>query len=115
MFANQSLDLEEQYDKIYRYCYFKVRKREVAEDITQEAFLRFYEKFGLLLRYVNEVPVLVICQLFRISRFSLKSITLARLGAIGLLHFSKDMQAKDCLDYSEYPDGNCNLSVHSVF
>ena len=38
--------LEEQYDKIYRYCYFKVRQREVAEDITQEAFLRFFEKFG---------------------------------------------------------------------
>lgn len=38
--------LEEQYDKIYRYCYFKVHQREVAEDITQEAFLRFFEKFG---------------------------------------------------------------------
>lgn len=39
-------ELEEQYDKIYRYCYFKVRKPEVAEDITQETFLRFYERFG---------------------------------------------------------------------
>lgn len=39
-------DLEEQYDKIYRYCYFKVHRREVAEDITQETFLRFYERFG---------------------------------------------------------------------
>ncbi len=39
-------DLEEQYDKIYRYCYFKVHQREVAEDITQETFLRFYERFG---------------------------------------------------------------------
>lgn len=36
-----SMDLEEQYDKIYRYCYFKTRHREKAEDITQEAFLRF--------------------------------------------------------------------------
>lgn len=34
------MDLEEQYDKIYRYCYFKVHHREIAEDITQEAFLR---------------------------------------------------------------------------
>lgn len=38
-----SMDLEEQYDKIYRYCYFKIRKREIAEDITQETFLRFLE------------------------------------------------------------------------
>lgn len=27
-----SMDLEEQYDKIYRYCYFKVHQREIAED-----------------------------------------------------------------------------------
>ena len=37
------MDLEEQYDKIYRYCYFKTHSRETAEDITQEAFLRFFE------------------------------------------------------------------------
>lgn len=37
------MDLEEQYDKIYRYCYFKIRSRETAEDITQETFLRFFE------------------------------------------------------------------------
>lgn len=38
-----SMDLEEQYDKIYRYCYFKVHQRETAEDITQETFLRFLD------------------------------------------------------------------------
>ena len=37
------MELEEQYDKIYRYCYFKTHSRETAEDITQEAFLRFFE------------------------------------------------------------------------
>lgn len=127
--------LEEQYDKIYRYCYFKVHRQEVAEDITQETFLKFYERFGhygnewtlqylyriahnlcvdeyrkpvmeqlsdemsdeshedkmltklvirealselseeekeiLLLRYVNEVPVSVICKMFQLSRFAL--------------------------------------------
>lgn len=46
-----SMDLEEQYDRIYRYCYFKVHRQEVAEDITQETFLRFYERFG---HYGNE-------------------------------------------------------------
>ena len=134
MSIDKSTSLEEQYDKIYRYCYFKVKKQELAEDITQETFLRFYERFGhygngwtlqylyriahnlcvdeykkqivdqlpedkaegsfenkvlnqvvmqdalsklsveekelLLLRYVNEVPVSVICNLFHMSRFA---------------------------------------------
>jgi len=43
---DKSTSLEEQYDKIYRYCYFKVKNQELAEDITQETFLRFYERFG---------------------------------------------------------------------
>ncbi len=37
------MDLEEVYDKIYRYCYFRLQRRELAEDVTQEAFLRFFE------------------------------------------------------------------------
>lgn len=37
------MDIEEQYDKIYRYCYFKLGQQFIAEDITQEAFLRFWE------------------------------------------------------------------------
>ncbi len=37
------MDLEEQYDKIYRYCYFKLKHRQMAEDITQETFLHFLE------------------------------------------------------------------------
>lgn len=37
------MDLKKQYDKIYRYCYFRVRNRETAEDITQETFLRYIE------------------------------------------------------------------------
>lgn len=130
------MDLYEQYDKIYRYCYFKLNHRETAEDITQETFLRYfdsvhgirYEERGkalqylytiarnlcidefrkhsveqlpeeqigvdmeeqlitsfsvktalrgldkesqelLLLRFVNEVPVSVICNIMGISRF----------------------------------------------
>jgi RNA polymerase sigma-70 factor (ECF subfamily) len=38
-------DLEDQYDKLYRYCYFKLRHGETAEDITQEAFLRYWERY----------------------------------------------------------------------
>ena len=36
--------IEEQYDKIYRYCYFKLYDKQLAQDITQEAFLRFYRQ-----------------------------------------------------------------------
>ncbi len=129
------MDFESQYDKIYRYCYFKLNNAALAEDITQETFLRFlengtYKEDGrglnylytiarnlcideyrrrvteelpeeltdggveeaiveslsmrqaleklsplerelVLLRYVNEVPVKVLCDLQECSRFSL--------------------------------------------
>ena len=51
------MDLEEQYDKIYRYCYFKVRHCQTAEDITQETFLRFFNK-QLSLNSDKELPYL---------------------------------------------------------
>jgi RNA polymerase sigma-70 factor (ECF subfamily) len=38
------MDLEEQYDKIYRYCYYKVHSQQIAEDITQETFLRYFKQ-----------------------------------------------------------------------
>lgn len=40
-----SMDIEKQYDRIYRYCYFKLHNRELAEDITQEAFLKYLERY----------------------------------------------------------------------
>lgn len=40
-----SIDVEEQYDKIYRYCYFKLHNRQNAEDITQETFLRYFQRY----------------------------------------------------------------------
>ena len=39
-----AIDLEEEYDKIYRYCYFHVREQYLAEDITQETFLRYFKR-----------------------------------------------------------------------
>ena len=132
---NKKKDPTEQYDRIYRYCYFKLHRRETAEDITQETFLRYLEHYGncnqewdlrylyriahnlcvdeyrkamseplpeeiseqdhaektitslwlrsaldklseeeqeiLLLRYANEVPNNVICEMLGISRFAL--------------------------------------------
>lgn len=37
------MNLEDDYDKIYRYCYMKVHHQQAAEDITQETFLCFLE------------------------------------------------------------------------
>ena len=55
-----SMDYEAQYDKIYRYCYHRLRHRELAEDITQEAFLRLYasdsyRETGKAIRYLYTV------------------------------------------------------------
>ncbi|MCR4638012.1 sigma-70 family RNA polymerase sigma factor [Ruminococcus sp.] len=38
-----SISIDEQYDKVYRYCLLRVRHKETAEDITQETFLRYLE------------------------------------------------------------------------
>lgn len=38
-----SIDINDQYDKIFRYCYYKIHNRDIAEDLTQETFLRFLE------------------------------------------------------------------------
>ncbi|MBP5581404.1 MAG: sigma-70 family RNA polymerase sigma factor [Ruminococcus sp.] len=38
-----SINIDEQYEKIYRYCFLRVRHKETAEDITQETFLRYLE------------------------------------------------------------------------
>lgn len=37
-----SLELEDQYEKIYRYCYYKVYHPQLAEDLTQETFLKYF-------------------------------------------------------------------------
>lgn len=40
------MDLEEAYDKIYRYVYFKLKNQAISEDITQETFLRCIGRKG---------------------------------------------------------------------
>ena len=55
-----ALDIEEQYDKIYRYCYYRLRNREQAEDITQETFLHWlssdaYRDTGRVLQYLYTI------------------------------------------------------------
>lgn len=42
-----SIDMEDQYDRIYRYCYYRLGHAWLAEDITQETFLRYFESKGI--------------------------------------------------------------------
>lgn len=51
------MDIAEQYDKIYRYCYFKLHDMQLAQDITQETFLRFYRQ-DMTLDNGKELPYL---------------------------------------------------------
>ena len=51
------MDIEKQYDKIYRYCYFKLFDKQLAQDITQEAFLRFCRQ-GMSFDNGKELPYL---------------------------------------------------------
>lgn len=37
------MNLEDKYNKIFRYCYYHVRNKDLADDLTQETFLRFIE------------------------------------------------------------------------
>lgn len=37
-----SINLQDQYDKIYKYCYFKVKNKDIAEDLTQVTFLKYF-------------------------------------------------------------------------
>ncbi len=30
-----SVNLHTEYDRIYKYCYFRVKNKEIAEDLTQ--------------------------------------------------------------------------------
>ncbi len=54
-----SVNIEEEYDKIFRFCYWKVHNKEIAEDLTQETFLRFldsnYDEQGKRIRYLYTI------------------------------------------------------------
>lgn len=55
-----SVNLQIEYDKIYKYCYFKVSNKEVAEDLTQEVFLKYFSQTsyvdkGKLLAYLYTI------------------------------------------------------------
>ena len=54
------MDLKLQYDKLLRYCYHKTKSEDLAEDIVQETFLKFwqshsYEDTGKELAYLYTI------------------------------------------------------------
>lgn len=63
------MDIEAQYDKIYRYCYFRMKHVQKAEDITQETFLRFlsseYRDTGRPLAYLYTIAKNLCVDAFR--------------------------------------------------
>lgn len=76
-------DWDVQYDKIYRYCYFKTGCRETAEDITQETFLRFwqsksYRDTGQALQYLYTIARNLCIDEYRKH----KTIILSELSAV---------------------------------
>ena len=64
------MKLEEQYEKIFKYCYMKVLDKHVAEDITQETFLRFlkansYKDIGKQMPYLYTIARNLCTDFFR--------------------------------------------------
>ena len=53
------MDIEEEYNKIYRFCYYRAGNRTIAEDLTQETFLRFldssYQEKGKRMHYLYTI------------------------------------------------------------
>ncbi|MBR1560606.1 MAG: sigma-70 family RNA polymerase sigma factor [Clostridia bacterium] len=67
------MDLREEYDRLLRYCYVKTRDRALAEDITQETFLRFwnaraYEDTGREMAYLYTIARNLCISAFRRPR-----------------------------------------------
>ena len=54
-----SFDINMQYDRLYRYCYYHTHNRILAQDIVQEAFTRYMERYGSL-NEKNAVPYLYV-------------------------------------------------------
>ena len=54
-----TFDISRQYDRLYRYCYYHTHNRILAQDIVQEAFTRYMERYGSL-NEKNAVPYLYV-------------------------------------------------------
>ena len=64
------MNLEEQYDRIYKYLYFHLHNQHTAEDLTQETFLRFlssrtYQDENRQLQYLYTIARNLCSQYYR--------------------------------------------------
>ena len=72
-----------QYDRIYRYCYYKLRDRDLAEDLTQETFARFfdsgYSEQGKMLRYHYSIARNLCIDYYRGQDHEIQDMRLVRI------------------------------------
>ncbi len=54
-----SFNISKQYDRLYRYCYYHIHDRILAQDIVQETFTRYMERYGSL-EEKNAIPYLYV-------------------------------------------------------
>ena len=100
------MDIEEQYDKIYRYCYFRLHDRQLAQDITQETFLRFYGQ-SLSLDKGKELPYLyTVARNLCIDEFRRRKF--GGMGGIGAGINIDDVSVKD-LSVANISAGNLSI------
>lgn len=97
-------DIQKQYDKIYRYCYYKVKNVPLAEDLTQETFLRYFTQNS----YVEHGKKLA--YLYTIARnLCMDSFRKAKIEAL-----CAEIPSEDCLEQLELniviKDALCELT-----
>ena len=89
-----SFDINMQYDRLYRYCYYHTHNRILAQDIVQEAFTRYMERYGSL-NEKNAVPYLyVIARNLCIDQYRRKSMLAEKTCRTSL---TRKNRAQECL------------------
>lgn len=113
------MDLEIQYDRIYRYCYFRLHNAQIAEDITQETFLRFFNK-DLSLDSSRELLSVLITICYLVSGISLLQIGVylfvpylltANISLYIVRHFRNKETIYWCMAIAVLVSG-ANISLH---
>lgn len=86
-----SIDMQEQYDKIYRYCYYKVKDSALAEDLTQETFLKYFAQTA----YIERGKMLA--YLYTIAR----NLCIDAFRKVQPELLTQDIPDKDCFEQIE--------------
>lgn len=94
-----SVDMQEQYDKIYRYCYYKVKNSVMAEDITQETFLKYFARNA----YIERGKMLA--YLYTIAR---------NLCIDAFRKIQPELLTKDIPDIDSFEQIDLNLTLHKA-